>query len=194
MHITWHGFQCVKLQTEKSLILINPFQDSQGITMPKLKVDIVLSTNLADEQSNNLKRLQGAPKEISMPGEYEISGVFIYGLNYVANQNFYIITVDGMTIAHPGKSLASLTDEQLDLVKDIDILFLPIANSNAKQRSEFISELQPRLIIPIQYKLDGLEEFAKEMGVKDVQGEKKVIIKPKDLPQEETQVIILQVS
>ena len=61
-----------------------------------------------------------------------------------------------------------------------------------------VAQVQPRVVIPIMYKtpkvktkLAALDDFAKELGVKDTSGEKKVIIKQKDLPVEDMQVIIL---
>lgn len=200
MHITWHGFSCIKIQTQDSILLLNPYQDS-GISMPKLKADIVVMTDPNNEQCNNVTRLQGEPIIVSNAGEYEIQNIFIYGLPAAKQQTLYVLEAEGMKIAHLGTSLTSLSNEQLEVMEGIDVLFLPIHGSNAAQRSDVISAIEPRVIIPIQYQtpkvkppLDSIDVFIKEMGVKDSVGDKKVILKAKELPAEETQTIILQAS
>lgn len=198
MHITWHGLHCIKLQTDTATLLIDPYQDSVGNTMPKLKVDIAASSNMDDVESNNVERLQGDPKKILGPGEYEISNVFTYGIPY-HQRTLYVVDTEGITLGHPGNALPTLTDAQLELFEGIDVLFLPITGSDAKKRAEFISQVEPRIIIPMHYqtpkmkvKLDSLDVFAKEMGIQNSAGEKKVIVKKNTLPVEETQVVILQ--
>lgn len=200
MHITWHGLSCVKLQTDTGLILINPYQDSVGISMPKLKVDIACSTDTDNDQCNNLQRLQGDPFLVETPGEYEVQGNFIYGIP-AGHRTMYVVDAEGVTVGHPGTQLSHLKGTQLELFEGVDILLLPITGSDAKERADFISQVEPRIIIPIQYqspkvkeKMDTLDVFAKEMGVKDTSGEKKLIMKKKQLPVEETQVIILDVA
>ena len=67
--------------------------------------------------------------------------------------------------------------------------------------STLISHIEPRVIIPIQYetpkvkvKLEPLAAFAKEMGLTLPKAESKVILKEKQLPAEETQIIVLDVA
>ena len=57
--------------------------------------------------------------------------------------------------------------------------------------------VEPRIIIPIWYTSDNdstaspVSAFLKEFGAKDIVEEAKTIIKKKDLPQEDTRVIVL---
>jgi L-ascorbate metabolism protein UlaG (beta-lactamase superfamily) len=199
MHITWHGLSCIKLQTQDALLLINPYQDSVGISMPKLKVDILLSSNMADDQCNNLDRLQGEPFLITTPGEYEVKNMFVYGTPDEARGTLFMVEAEGIKVGHLGTSPLPLTSEQLELFEGVDVLFLPLSGGEEKQRAELVSQIEPRVIIPIQYTtpkvtvaLETVNAFAKEMGVSDTTGEKKIIVKEKDLPVEETRVMVLQ--
>lgn len=196
MHIYWHGLSCVKLQSENTQVLVNPYQDS-GISMPKLKVDIVLSTDPSDDMANNFDRLQGEPFTIQNPGEYEAQGVFVYG---VPNNNgsHFLIETEGITVAHLGTSAAHLSDAHLQRLEGADILFIPVHGGDAKLYNHIISSIEPRVIIPIQYKtakvkaaIDPIDAFAKEFAIKDTSGEKKLILKKKDLPVDEQKTIIL---
>ncbi|MDO8559272.1 MAG: lactamase, partial [bacterium] len=64
---------------------------------------------------------------------------------------------------------------------------------------KIISQIEPRIVIPMHYslpklkvKIDGLEPFLKEMGQKSAESQPKLLIKKKDLTAEETKVIVLQ--
>ncbi len=197
MHIYWHGLSCVKLQVGDINVVINPFQNETGLSMPKLKVDIVATTNLDDPQTNNIDRLQGDPIIVQNAGEYEIHGVFFYGLQHKSGNTLFAIEAEGMRLGHLGSEPVELTSQELELFEGVDILFLPITGDQ-KLIAKLISHIEPRVIIPIQYaskgvkaKLDNLEGFSKEMGMKMPEPETKVIIKEKQLPAEETQVIVL---
>ncbi len=68
---------------------------------------------------------------------------------------------------------------------------------DAKKATEIISEIEPRIVIPMHYqipglkiKLDPLDNFLKVSGLPSEKTDKLKISK-KDLPQEETKIIIL---
>lgn len=165
--------------------------------MPKLKVDVVLSTNMEDEMANNIDRLQGDPFIISNPGEYEVQGVFVYGVPHGTGSHF-LVEAEGITVAHLGTGAEELTNEQLSKLEGADILLIPVTGGDAKKYNSIISSIEPRVIIPMQYKtpkvkakLDTIDAFAKEFGIKDTSGEKKIILKKKDLPVDEQRTIVL---
>ena len=69
---------------------------------------------------------------------------------------------------------------------------------NAAKAVEVISQIEPRIVIPMHYKvpglkidLDGVEKFIKELGLKPRQEEKLKILK-KDLPQEDMELVVLE--
>ncbi len=170
-----------------------------GVKMAKLKADIVGSTDMDNDQCNNLQRIQGDPFHLSNPGEYEIKGMFIYGVPNNSNGTMFVLEAGGITVSHPGLINQELTDKQLEYFKGVDVLLLPLTCEGAKTCSQIVSQVEPRVIIPIQYKtkkmkpkLDPLDLFAKEMGASGTSAIPKAILKKKDLPDEETQVIVLE--
>lgn len=135
---------------------------------------------------------------ISTAGEYESSGFFVNGVQYNGNHVLYVIEAEGMRLAHLGTVTGELSDAQLEVLEGVDVLFLPLTCEEGHTCSSMVSQIEPRVIIPIQYKtgkfkgnLAPLEPFVKSMGVKDANGEDKVILKAKDLPVDETRVIVL---
>lgn len=166
--------------------------------MPKLKVDIVASSNMDNDLSNNIDRLQGEPFAITHAGEFEVQGIFLYGVQLKNGNTAYVIDAEGITLAHLGTDPQELGDDELELFESVDILLLPVSGDK-KVWSTVIQQIEPRIIIPMQFKtggvkakLDTIDAFAKEMGIKDTTGENKLIIKKSQLPAEETQVHILQ--
>lgn len=72
---------------------------------------------------------------------------------------------------------------------------------NAKQAVELISQIEPRIVIPMHYQikdlktktpLDGLETFIKEFGVTPKETVSKFKISKKDLPQDDVQLVVLE--
>ena len=68
MDISWYGFSCFRIRENGVTILCDPFDKSIGITMPKVRADIV---TLSHDQAghNAIERTTGDPKIITGPGE-----------------------------------------------------------------------------------------------------------------------------
>lgn len=199
MQIQWTGLGSFRIQTQQAVIVTDPFADNYGMTMPKLKADIVVVSDPKNTLTNNTKRLSGDFMVIDGPGEYEIKQAFIYGI--AASHTMYLIEDEGMTVAFLGPLDSGLTDDQLEKLEGADILLLPVGTLNKEQRTVIVSQVEPRVIIPYLYKqpnvkleLDTLDIFLKELGAKPSAAQEKYVVKPKDLPQGETDVIILSSS
>lgn len=222
MTLKWFGQSFFKIETKNSkgedvTLVIDPFNKNSGLKMPgKFGADITLVTH-DHEDHNNIELIKGTPLSpepffISGPGEYEVKGIMIYGLaSFHDNKNgadlgentIYVIESEGIWLAHLGDlGQKELTEEQLQLLQNIDILLIPVGGTytiNATEAQEIISEIEPRVIIPMHYalpdlkiKLDGVEKFIKASGLKPETPEEKVRLIKKDLPEEDTKLIIIK--
>lgn len=202
MHITWHGLTAVRLQTKEAQILIDPYQASTGLKIPGGKVDVLASTDIQDERCNNLDKFYEGAFRIEGAGEFEVKGTFMYGLPKTANQGkgaIFFIESEDLTLAHLGWCGTELTAEQLEYIEGVDVLMLPLGAMAESVWSKIVSQVEPRVIIPMAFhqsgvkaKLPPVASFLKALGAKDVKPEPKVILKKKDLPQEETKIILLE--
>jgi len=88
----------------------------------------------------------------------------------------YTLETEDLKICHLGQlRQKELTSEQVEKIGKIDILMLPIGGGktlNAKEAIKIMSQIEPKIIIPMHYKitglkekLDGLDEFLKSVGV-----------------------------
>src|SRR5205823_237997 len=121
-------------------------------------------------------------KVLSGPGEYEINDVFITGVGTYDKRRIkntvYVLELEGMVICHLGTLGHIPTADQLEQLSNIDVLLVPVGGGNtlnATEASEVISTIEPHIVIPMHFRvddfdadLDGLEPFAKEMGIGEV--------------------------
>jgi L-ascorbate metabolism protein UlaG (beta-lactamase superfamily) len=95
-----------------------------------------------------------------------------------------------------------LSDEQLDAIGDIDILMVPVggvSTLNAKEAVEVVSQIEPKIVIPMHYKvagssmtdIDGVEKFVKEISLTPEKVDKLRMVK-KSLPVEETKLVLFE--
>lgn len=217
MIINWFGQSCFKFQGDKTVVVTDPFDKSYGLKVPRLSVDIVTISH-DHKDHNNIEAVKGVgekdPFVINQPGEYEIGSTFIYGIPTFHDSQggqergpniVYRFEIDGIKLAHLGDLGHSLDNGQIGQLEGIDILLIPVGGIftiNAKQAVEIISQLEPRIVIPMHYqvpglkfssgkKIDGVESFCKEVGVCNEPADKFKITK-KDLPQDDLQVVTLQ--
>ncbi|MDO8669715.1 MAG: MBL fold metallo-hydrolase [Candidatus Buchananbacteria bacterium] len=213
MQIQWLGQSCFKIQTknngEEITIVTDPYDgDDIGLKPLKLQADIVTVSHDHSDH-NNLDAIKNDSFIISTPGEYETKGVFIYGFpayhdnkegKEKGNITIFKINAENISLAHLSDLGHDLNDELLDKIGNIDILFLPIGGTftiDAKKAAEVVSAIEPRIVIPMHYKipnlkvkLNSIDDFLKESGLPSEKMDKLKITK-KDLPQEETKIIIL---
>ncbi|OGD31541.1 hypothetical protein A3C91_04470 [Candidatus Azambacteria bacterium RIFCSPHIGHO2_02_FULL_52_12] len=216
MQITWYGQSCFKLAGAEATIIIAPFDRSLGINPPKGRADIVM---LAGTAKGGASLPADAGFVISGAGEYEIKGVMIevfsqdggppertvrYGRGFVSTLN-----IDGISVCHIGNVKKEDIDGMLDKIGDVDILLIPVGGPyqigketvhalSAEEAVAVAGELEPRIIIPMQYKipklsveLTGADKFLKAMGAGNGEPVDKLAVKKKDLPQEETNIVVL---
>lgn len=216
MIIQWFGQSCFKLVTKPGpngevTVIFDPFDPSKlGLSLPKLSGDIVAITHDHFDH-NHLSALGGEYFLIQGPGEYEAKQTFIYGVpgwhdnsggTERGANTMYLMESEGISVAHLGDiGQTELTAEQIEYLEGVDILLIPVGGEytvNAKQAHELVNQIEPRIVIPMHYKLPGLkvdldsvDKFVKELGL-SAQTEEKFRITKKDLPQEETKLVLLK--
>jgi len=214
MIITHIGHSCFKIQdkagTDGITLVTDPYDQKIGLKVPNFEADIVtISHDHYDH--NNVKALRGNPHVINMAGEYDIKGVSIAGIeSYHDNEKggkrgvniIYRFEVEGISISHLGDLGHVLENKQLEVLAGTDILLIPVGGKytlDAKKAVEVISQVEPRIIIPMHYKtkgvtldIDEVEKFIKEMGIKPRE-EERLKISKKDLPAEDMELVVLSV-
>ena len=209
MEISWLGHSCFQLRGKNVTLITDPFSPQLGHSLGKISAPIVtISHNHPGH--NFASGVDGDPRIVRGPGEYEISDVLITGVaSYHDNKHgqelgrntIYIIHMDDLIICHLGDLGHILQEEQLEEVADADMLLVPIGGQhtiNAAQAAEVISQVEPHIVIPMHYSppIDDspnpLYKFCREMGIEAINPQPKLSITRSALPAE-TQVVILSI-
>lgn len=214
MIITYIGHSCFKIQDKVGsggvTVVTDPFDKAVGLKVPNFEADIVTVSH-DHHDHNNVGALRGNPFVIKDAGEYEMKEVFIEGIESFHDDKqgkergkniIYRIDIDGISVAHLGDLGHVLDNKHLEGLAGTDILLLPVGGKytlSASKAVEVVNQIEPRIIIPMHYKVSGskvdvdtADKFIKELGIKPTI-EEKLKINKKDLPQEDMELVILQV-
>lgn len=217
MYITYLKHSSFKFQDktgpEGITLITDPFDSKYvGLKMPSVEADIVTVSHDHKDHSN-LSAIKGSPFTVNLPGEYDVKGVSILGIESFHDMKqgkergrnvIFRFEIDGIVVSHLGDLGHVLDNKQLHGLVGTDILLIPVGGKytlDAKKAVEVISQIEPRIVIPMHYKvkgmtadfkdIDGVDKFIKELGIKPTY-EEKVKISKKDLPQDEMELVIME--
>ena len=189
MEISWYGLSCFRL-TERGMatVVTDPYDhNSVGFAPLKLRGEIVTVSHDAPGH-NFVTSVKGRTRVITGPGEFEIGGVFITGVqtnrkskrstNELRN-TLYVFDYDGITVAHLGDLQKVPSQTEIENLGGVNVVLVPVGDGksiNAAKAAEIVSLLEPGIVIPMHYQvpesnleLAPLNRFLNEMGVGEVE-------------------------
>lgn len=210
MEITWYGHSCFRL-TERSMatVVTDPYDHRHtGYEALKLRADIVTVSH--DTPSHNfLDGVKGMEHIITGPGEFEIGGVFVTGIQTnhrngkesTPRNTLYVFDYNGVTVAHLGDLSHVPTQAEVEALGNVHVALVPVGDGtslNAAKAAEVISLIEPSYVVPMHFhtpacalKLDPVSKFLKEMGLSDVDTIPSLKITGTGGLPEETRVLLL---
>lgn len=203
MHISWLGTSAFRLQTKHEgkdvAIVIDPYKPKKGSFPRSLTPQVALYTRSEKDSVT----LSGDPFVLSTAGECDVQGVLVTAVEgHDPDTTMLRLDVDDMSLGHLGLSSKPLTEKQLEMLNGVDILCIGVGGKNVPtyyphEAVKVINDIEPKIIIPYAFKGDNdtdakpVADFLKEMSLPAEKPETKVILKKKDLPMDQTQVIVL---
>ncbi|HEX3100009.1 MAG TPA: MBL fold metallo-hydrolase [Patescibacteria group bacterium] len=212
MQIHYFGLSSFKITTKDATVITDPFDKESGLTPPRGAADIIILSEKLNKLYSATSGISGEPFLMNDPGDYDIKGVTVTGIplkqegdetkdgkaRYVTAT---LIEAEDMRILNLNHIRTfSMKEDDLDSLGEIDILIIPVGGNSvltAKDAAKIAHEIEPKIVIPSHYATDGLklpyekvDGFIKELGGKSETMEK-LLMKKKDLPMEQMQVIIL---
>ncbi len=207
MDITWLGHACFRIKVKDVFVVTDPFDATLKYPWPKPTANIVTVSHLHPGH-NNPAGVDGNPRVVNRPGEYEVKGVFIIGLSTFhdaaqgANRGrntAYLMEVEDLKLCHLGDLGHALSSKQIEEMSGVDVLFIPVggvSTIDAKGAADIVRLLNPKIVIPMHYQtevtpwLEPLEKFTAGMGLRDVAPQPKLTVTRSNVPPE-TKVIVL---
>ncbi|MBN1323950.1 MAG: MBL fold metallo-hydrolase [Methanotrichaceae archaeon] len=208
MRIYWLGHSCFHIVDSKGLsIVTDPFDESIGYRMPKLRADVALISH-EHYDHNNVEALQGNPVVLRGPGRHIVEGREFLGVASHHDERggrlrgpntIFCFVVDGFRICHLGDLGHQLSERAKAEIGEVDLLMIPVGGIftlDGPGASQVVKELCPRIIIPMHYNTEALtfelEAVDRFLEGKDVEGPEKFLsITSKDLDMHRSKVVLL---
>ena len=214
MEITWFGHSCFRLRDRSVAVVTDPYGKDIGLILPRVRADLVTVSHDADDH-NYTKGVKSGFKTLTGPGEYEVAQVFVTGLELRGERKkskepiekprntVFLFEFEDLTVCHLGDLDHVPTQAQVEeSLGEVNVLLVPVGGGeslNAAQASEVVSLLEPHIVIPMHYKVKGLDssvkldpvtKFLKEMGLDNAPTQETLKVTRSGLP-EETQIVLL---
>ena len=193
MELTYLGGNCVRVNSKQLTLLFDPSD-------AKVAADVVLYSAAPTQSREDSFVIDG-------PGEYEIKGAYIKGVQATAHidpaqrSTIYAVQLGGLRLAYLGNIAPKLSNEQVEELDQVDVLVVPVGGHgltlDATGAVQIISQLEPKLVVPTHYDdgtayevpQDKLEVFLNEIGSKP-EPVTKLKVSSADLPLETTVVAL----
>ncbi len=206
MEIQFFGANCVRLSTKKANITIDDNLAELGQKSVTKKDDIVLFTSAHGSAPDGVKI------KIDQPGEFEVSDVSIRGIAARShmdeegqrNATMFKIVAEDIRVAVAGHIHPDVSDEQLEQLGTIDVLFLPVGGNgytlDGVGALKVLKKIEPKIVIPTHYDQKGLNypvpqvpllEALKGLAMEPAETVPKLKLKASDFTTDVTKLIIL---
>lgn len=209
MDIQFYGANCVVISTKQVRLVIDDDLAAHGgksVTRPD---DVCLFTGPTPEDFKGAGRMT-----IAMPGEYEVSGVSIHGLQsrghmdeeVERNATMYKIVVGDTKVLVTGHIFPKLSESKLEDIGMVDAMVIPVGGNGYTTDPvgalQVIKQVEPKLVVPTYYDdkdltfevpATHLDDALKTMGMEPVETVKKLTVKPGEMT-DTTQLVLLEKS
>ena len=162
--------------------------DIQYLAGASFKLKGKTATILTDASSFKVEVEKQIKMEISEPGEYEIGGISIIGMQLGGNKVF-VFEIDGLRVLYLGDFSEGITDEKVSQLGSIDVVIINVGES-FKESVKVIGGIDPYFVLPFTQK-EPVETFLAESGM-TVEKMDKFSLKREDILEDQgTKTILL---
>lgn len=169
MRVRWHGHACFEFADSRTTVVVDPHDGrSIGIKPPAVSADVVLMTH--DHYDHNAARVvQGKHSDfLGQAGVFDACGLEVEGLPTWHDSvqgaergpdTMYLFTMDGVSVCHCGDLGCVPSDDILDRIRGVNMLFVPVGETFTIMLPElrrFLEEVNPDVIVPMHYRVGGL--------------------------------------
>lgn len=208
MEIQFYGANCIVLSNKQVRIVVDDNLAGLGGSSVAREGDICLFTQAHPEP------VTGAKMTIDTPGEYEVSGVNIYGLQSRShtdtdtqrNAVIYKVVYGDVKILITGHIYPKLSETKLEDIGIVDVMLVPVGGNgytlDPTGALQIIKQVEPKIVIPTHYDDSALKyevlqqtlsEAIKAIGFEPKDTLKKLQFKPNEVT-DITELIILEKS
>ena len=167
--------QTICLKGKKETVLVNPIEVQKK---DNSRIWIYLSEAEKNQEWNNDKVV------IKGPGEYEIGGVEVVGVNGGDGNIVYKVEIDGIVIGLLGKIKEELSDKKQERIAGVDVLMADIGGTfEYKAIAAYAKKWGANYLIPFGYNdKKVLEDFLDKADQEGLEAIESLKVDKDDLP------------
>ncbi|HUT27729.1 MAG TPA: MBL fold metallo-hydrolase [Methanomassiliicoccales archaeon] len=167
MRLIWHMHSCFEVGNSATVVIDPHDGRSIGVKPPSLRADIVLISH--DHFDHNAIRVvRGDYVLVKDKAPRQIKGVDIRGINAFHDDVqgekrgrviLFQFTIGGVRFCHLGDLGHPLTDNQIEEIGPVDVLFIPVGGTftiDGQQARELVLSVKPKIAIPMHFRVGGL--------------------------------------
>ncbi|MBI2755196.1 MAG: MBL fold metallo-hydrolase [Chloroflexi bacterium] len=211
MEITPLGHSCFRMKGRDVSVVTDPFGGEDLRYSPLSASADVVTISHEHPHHAAWPNVGGTPRVFRGPGEYEIRGAMIWGVQTYRRRveggprlrnTSYLFKIEDLSICHLGDLGEPLTAEQLARLKEASVLLVPVGGHctlDAAEAAEVVARIEPKIVIPMHYgtpategtlELDPVTRFCKEMGAADAVPQNRLNVTTSSLPDDVTLVLL----
>lgn len=157
MDVQFYGANCLVIAGKQVRLVVDDNLSELGLKSVAKEGDISLFTAAGAVRPEKSKLF------IDEPGEYEVSGVSIYGIAARAHMDtedkktatMYKLIFDDTSVLVVGHVYPELSDSQLEAIGMVDVMFVPVGGNGYTLDGigalKLVKKIEPKLIIPTHY-------------------------------------------
>lgn len=208
MDIQFYGANCVVISSKQARVVVDDSLAELGTKSVSKDGDIALLTMGQSVAPRPAKIV------IDQPGEYEVSGVSIYGIAARAHVDtedersatMYKLMLDDTNVLITGHIYPELSDSQLETIGMVDVMIVPVGGNgytlDGTGALKLIKKIEPKLVIPTHFDdaaltfpvpQQPLEQALKSLAMEPKETVAKLKVKGSELG-DLTQLIIIEKS
>ena len=205
MDISWLGNSALRIQSGQTAVVCDPYQAAEGWAMPPTGADIV-TISLDHPGHSNASVVDGAPRVLHGPGEYEIANFYISGMGTPCSHSqeaqadgaqrevntVYTMRAEGLRVCHAGAVVPTLTSRQLDELNNTEVLVVDAGGDGAavKRVARLVNQVGPRIVVPVGWQAStpddttALQPLLAELGVTEAESQATLRVTATNLPRD----------
>jgi hypothetical protein len=209
MDVQFYGANCLVISSKHARVLVDDNLVELGAKSIAKEGDVALFTNGAHGTPSQQPKLL-----VDQPGEYEVSGVSIYGIAARAHidteeqktATMYKLVLDDLSVLVTGHIFPELSDDQLEAIGMVDVMFVPVGGNgytlDAIGALKLIKKIEPKLVVPTHYDdpdlhfpvpMQPLDQALKALAMEPKETTAKLRVKSSELS-DLTQLVVLERS
>lgn len=157
MDVQFYGANCLVFGSKQARLVIDDNLTELGGKSVSREGDVAIFT------TGKVTSPTGAKLVIDQPGEYEVSGVSIYGIAARSHMDeegkrsatMYKLVLEDTSVLVTGHVYPELTDAQLEAIGMVDVMFVPIGGNgytlDGVGALKLIKKVEPKLVVPTHF-------------------------------------------